>query len=129
MELLVPSLAALLVAIAIAYFFIPRVAPTILVAVSSLVLAWALYSHYKQFGVVEYDRAGWMYSIRDYSGFILFAVILLGGFGFYVMNRKTSEPAPLMNLTVPTGGGMANVAKTVRSRMQELISKGRLTLD
>ncbi len=128
MELLVPSLAALLVAIAIAYFFIPRVAPTILVAVSSLVLAWALYSHYKQFGVVEYDRAGWMYSIKDYSGFILFAVVILGGFGFYVMNRKGSEPSP-MNLTIPTGGGMAGVAKTVRSRMQELLSKGRLTLD
>lgn len=128
MELLVPSLFALLVAVAIAYFFLPKVAPTMLVGVSCVVLAWALYTHYARFGVTEYERANWMYSIKDYSGFILFGAILLGGFGFYVMNRPSESALP--NLALPTtGGGMGGVMKTVRSRINDLMTKGRISLD
>lgn len=132
MELLFPSLFALLIAVAIAYFFIPKIAPTILVAVSCVVLAWALYTHYQRFGVSEYERSNWIYTIRDYSGFILFGAIILGGFGFYVMNRQVGgvESSPLPNLITPTvGGGMHHVMKTVQSRMKELVSKGRISLD
>jgi hypothetical protein len=132
MELLVPSLIALLAAVAIAYFFIPKVAPTILIAVSCVVLAWALYTHYQRFGVSEYERSNWIYTIRDYSGFILFGVIILGGFGFYVMNSQTGgiSESPLPNLTTPvSGGGMTHIMKTVKSRMTELMTKGRITID
>ncbi len=130
MELLFPSLFALLVAVAIAYFFIPKVAPTILVAVSCAVLAWALYTHYQRFGITEYERSNWIYTIRDYSGFILFGAIILGGFGFYVMNSQlggVSTDSPLPNLTTPLTGGA--IMKTVQSRMKELLTKGRITLN
>jgi hypothetical protein len=128
MELLIPSLLALLAAVAIAYFFLPKVAPTVLVGVSCAVLAWALYTHYARFGVTEYERANWMYSIKDYSGFVLFGAILLGGFGFYVMNRPSESSLP--NLSLPTsGGGMQGVMKTVQSRIGELMTKGRITVD
>lgn len=131
MELLVPSLIALLSAVAIAYFFIPKVAPTVLVGVSCAVLAWALYSHYTRFGISEYERSNFTYTIRDYSGFILFAVIILGGFGFYVMNSQSGGmESPLPNITSPvSGGGMHHVMKTVRSRIKELMTKGRITVD
>jgi hypothetical protein len=140
MELLMPSLIALLLAVAIAYFVIPQLAPSVLMIVSALVLAWAVFSHATRFGVTEYERATWMYKIGEYSGIILFGVILFIGYGLFMMQGQSGSGAsntsiltggPTMpNLTMPSvGGGFGTVYRTVRSRLGELARKGRISLD
>ena len=128
MELLIPSLVVLIVATAIATFVLPRVAPNILLITSAALLGYAILEHYKRFGVTEYERATWIYSIKDYMGYIVLAVIIVGAYGFYVMNVGTSGSMPA--LSAPTsGGGMGTIARTVRSRIGELVTKGRISLD
>ncbi len=128
-----PSLVAMLVAVAIAFFVIPRLAPSVLIVVSSLVLAGAVFMHYDRFGVTEYERATWMYNIKQYTGFIIFGVILLGGYGFLYMQKQSgsgSSNISMPALNMPTvGGGMGVVAKTVSSRIRELMQKGRISID
>ncbi len=138
MELLMPSLIALLLAVAVSYFVIPKLAPNILMIVSAIVLAWAVFSHATRFGVTEYERATWYYKIGEYSGFILFGFILFIGYGMYMMqgqsgsgNASILSSGPAMpNLTMPTvGGGFGTIYRTVSSRLGELARKGRITLD
>lgn len=137
MELLMPSLIALLLAVAIAYFVIPQLAPNVLMIVSAVVLAWAIFSHATRFGVTEYERATWYYKISEYSGLIMFGIILFIGYGMFMMRGQSGSgnagilPGPTMpSLNLPTvGGGFGTVYRTVRSRLGELARKGRITLD
>jgi hypothetical protein len=130
MELLIPSLVALLIAVAIAFFIVPKLAPTVVVTVGSILLAWAIYNHASRFGVTEYERATWMYNIKEYSGFFLIGVVILGGYGLFFMNKQDSAAAPAMPpLVAPAvGGGFATIGKTVSSRLGELMRKGRITV-
>ncbi len=129
MEILMPSLIALLIAVAVAYFVIPRLAPTVMVIVGSVILAWAVYAHASRFGVTEYERATWMYRLHEYTGFLIFAGILLGGYFLYFRQSGGSESS-MPTLEMPTvGGGFGTIARTVRSRMGELMRKGRITLN
>jgi hypothetical protein len=141
MELMIPSLMALLIAVAIAYFVMPKFAPSVLVTSSMIVLGLALFTHMKQFGVSEYERATWIYKIKDYGSYIMIGVVLLGTYGFYAMNNM-ELPGPVKNilpsmsspsmpaLSFPmSGGGMDTVAKTVTSRIGQLLKKGRISFD
>ena len=131
MELLIPSLVAILVAVAISFFVIPRLAPSILVVASAVVLAVALYSHYTRFGVTEYERATWVYNIGQYSGMIVLAAVILGAYfmfgsggGNYSMSNSS-----MPSLSVPTiGGGFDTIFETSSSRIRELLRKGRITV-
>lgn len=134
-----PSLVFVLAAVAIAYLVFPAFAPPILIGGSAIALAGALYMHYSQFGVMEYERSTWQYNLRKYSNWVIMAAILLGAYGFYAMNAGgSSSEAPsllpaspaLPPLSAPTmiGGGMGTVFKTASSRLGELMRRGRITL-
>jgi hypothetical protein len=134
MELMMPSLIALLLGVAVAYFVIPQLAPNVLIIVSAVILAWAVYAHASRFGITEYERATWTYKISQYSGLIVFGVILVIGYGLFFMQGQSGSGvitgANMSPLTVGTvGGGFSTVARTVRSRIGELMRKGRITLD
>jgi len=140
MQLLMPSLAMLLIGVAVTFFILPNFAPIILVAGGAAVMVIAMYINWYQFGAMEYERATWMYNLRKYSSYVLIAGILLGAYGFYAMN-KVGEAAPmsivapmaspaLPAMTLPTvGGGMRSMMDTASSRIQELLRKGRISLD
>jgi hypothetical protein len=143
MEIMMPSLIAILLATGVAFYVIPDLAPSVLIIVSSILLAFAIYSHVNRFGITEYERATWIYKIRDYSGFIILAFILAAGYGFLLMNENVgsgsfrryiptfgSRNSSNSSITMPTmGGGMGAIARTVSSRINELVKKGRITLE
>ncbi len=132
-----PSLIALLLAVAVAYFVIPQLAPNVLIIVSAVILAWAVYSHATRFGVTEYERATWFKNISDYSGYIIFGVILFIGYTMFFMKSQNGSgssilpgSSPMPNLSLPTvGGGFDTVYRTASSRINELLRKGRITLN
>ena len=147
MELFVPSLAFLLVGVAIAFFALPRLAPTILIGGSVVVLAVALYLHYSRFGTMEYERSTWQYNIKQYGSWAIVGAILLGAYGFYALNNSGAgagatvntgmslpSPAsilapaePMPALTTPQlGGGFKNVFNTASSRINNLMRHGRI---
>ncbi len=127
MEILIPSLAMILAAVAVAFFVLPKLAPTILVTASGIVLAIAVYMHWNRFGVMEYERATWQNSLKEYTSFSMIAVILAAAYGFYALNAGNSS-SPMPALTTPTiGGGFDSVVKTAVSRVNQLMRKGRIT--
>ncbi len=130
MELLIPSLAFVLAAVAIAFFVLPKFAPATLVVGSAVVLALAVYEHVKKFGVAEYERATWLKNLRHYGGWIMVVVILLGAYGFYAMNNTgsgMSTPALPAMAAPQLGGDFSDVAKTATSRIRELMRHGRIS--
>jgi hypothetical protein len=138
MELFVPSLVFLLVGVAIAFFVLPSLAPTLLIGGSAVVLAIALYLHYSRFGRMEYEQSTWQYNLKQFGGWVIVGAILLGAYGFYAMNTSgspstyVSESAPALNaglppLTMPqSGGGFKNVYNTAASRINNLMRHGRI---
>lgn len=129
MELIIPSLALLLLAVAVAFFIIPKFAPATLMMTSAIVLVIAIYMHWSQFGVSQYERATWTNNIKDYGAYIILGIVLLGAYGFYAMNNVSGGSA-MPAITSPlSGGGFHVVAKTVSSRLGELMRKGRISLD
>jgi hypothetical protein len=148
MELVVPSLVVLLVGIAIAFFVIPRLAPTILIGGSAVVLALAIYLHYSRFGRMEYEQSTWQYNLKQFGSWIMVGAVLIGAYGFYAMNSgqfasmapaisgvltPAAPAAPANNamppLTLPqAGGGFRMIARTVASRLNSLMKNGRINL-
>ena len=138
MELLIPSLGIVLLAVAIAFFVLPQLAPAILVTGSAITLVVAMYLHWSKFGTMEYERATWQFNLRKYSSYVMIGAIMLAAYGFYAMNStnggdsimsSVSTPA-LPAMSMPTiGGGMDGVMRTAVSRVNELIKKGRISFD
>lgn len=143
MQLLFPSLVLLLASVAIAFFVFPRVAPMVLVVGSAITFLLALYVHWSQFGVAEYERSTWQNNLRQYSSLLMMAVVLLAAYGFYAMNQGGAGETPAAVATatasanaanaanaataVPTaGGGFRSVFKTVASRLSHLFKHGRM---
>jgi hypothetical protein len=125
MELLIPSLVALLLGVAIAFVVLPKYAPFVLVSGSIVALLTALYIHWSQFGTSEYKRATWLYNLRQFTSYILVVVILIGAAVFYALNNSGSTSSfatpALPPMTPPTiGGGVSSLIKSVSSRIKEL---------
>ncbi len=139
MEILVPSLVFMLAAVAAAFFLLPRLAATVLVMSSAVVLVIAFYVHMQRFGVSEYERATWIYKMKDYSSYILIGVLLLASYGFYTINHSSSSSSNIIStnalsssalpeMKMPTiGGGFDTISQTVSSRINELLRKGRIS--
>jgi uncharacterized membrane protein len=125
MEFLIPSLAMLLAAVAIVFFVYPRVAMPILIGASGFMLAVAVYMHWKQFRVMEYERSTWQNNLRDFAPFVMIGVILLGAYGFYMVNADMNKSPPLIS-TPLIGGGFDDVIGTAVSRINQLMRKGRI---
>jgi hypothetical protein len=136
MELLLPSLAGLLLAVAIAYFLMPNYAAPTLITAGIVLLIVAEYVHWSQFGVSEYQRSTWQYNLRRYGSYVVVAAILLGAYGFWAINQGAggSVMAPVVTPALPTitapalGGGLATVANTAASRIRDLMRKGRIDI-
>jgi hypothetical protein len=114
-----------LASVAIAFFVIPSVAPTMLIAGSVIVLGGALYLHYSRFGRMEYEQATWQYNLRKYSSWIMLAAVLLGAYGFYTLSGMAGSgieaPPPVETPSFSmSGGGFARVAETVMTRLKAL---------
>ena len=139
MQLLFPSLILLLASVAIAFFVFPRIAPMVLVIGSVITFMLALYIHWSQFGVAEYERSTWQNNLRQYSSLLMMAVVLLAAYGFYAMNQGGAGEAPAAaaeavsnaganaaNAAPAAGGGFRSVFKTVASRLSHLFKHGRM---
>lgn len=125
MELLIPSLSLLLFSVAIAFFVIPSVAPTILVFASAILLVATVYIHWNQFGVSEYERSTWQNNLKAYSSYILVALVFVLAFGFLRMNRQNPGSEQQMGpIVLPQAGGFKNIAETVMSRLNSLMKRG-----
>lgn len=142
MQLFLPSLVALLLGVAIAFFVVPKIAPVMLVGGGAVALLGALYVHWSKFGTMEYERATWQYNLRKYASYIMIAGILLGAYGFYAMNQagtgSEGVPSAIANVATPAlpavtmpaiGGGMGSVIRTAASRIGELMRRGRISTD
>ncbi len=131
-----PSLVMMLLGVAIVYFWIPTLAPPMLIAGSIVVLALSLYVHIKQFARTEYEQSTWQYNLRNYSSFVILGAIFLGAYGFYALNNTpSSQPSIFQSPALPSivqpavGGGMGTVMKTATSRINELMRRGRISTD
>lgn len=127
MEILIPSLAMLLAAVAVGFFVLPKLAPTILITSSAVVLAMAIYMHINQFGVMEYERSTWQNSLKGYSSYLMYALILVGAYGFFIMNKSSGSSLMPSMMTPTVGGGFDDVVRTAVSRINQLMRKGRIS--
>ncbi len=126
MEILIPSLAMILAAVAVAFFVLPKVAPIILTSASAVVLAIAIYVHYNRFGTMEYERSTWQNNLKGYTSYVIVGMIIVGAYGYYAMNSGNGSSMPA--LTTPTiGGGFDTVIKTAVTRVNQLMRKGRIS--
>jgi hypothetical protein len=123
----------LLAAVAVCFFVLPQLAPTVLIGVGVVLLIVTAYKHWTTFGVMEYERATWQYNLRQYGSYVLMGAVLLGAYGFYAMNQ-TPSTTPFLGSSESTlpalvGGGFGSVMKTATSRIQELMRRGRISLN
>jgi hypothetical protein len=143
-EWLIPNLAILLIATASAFYLLPKLAPEVLITSTFIVLAVAIYVHYSQFGRSEYELSTWYYKLRDYSMYVVILVIALFAYMFYLINNwdkapqavKDLVPEKVVNMVASPApgpfsggvysGGFDTIARTVGSRIDQLMRKGRI---
>ena len=71
MELFIPSILALLAAIAVVFLVLPSFGTSALITGSIVMLGLAAYIHYTRFGVMEYERETWTNNLRQYTSYII----------------------------------------------------------
>lgn len=130
MELFIPSLGLILLALLFVYYYMPAMAVPLMITAAMVVGVFAAYAHWKQFGVSEYERATWIYNLRKYASYVLILLVILGAYGFYTMNYTSTSsiatPA-LPSVIAPTmGGGVESLLKTASSRINQLVRRGRI---
>ena len=132
MELFIPSILALLAAIAVVFLVLPSFGTSALITGSIVMLGLAAYIHYTRFGVMEYERETWTNNLRQYTSYIILLLVLLGAYGFYAMTASSSSISSpsLPPVSMPTmGGGLQSMMKTATSRINELVKRGRISTD
>ena len=114
MEIPVLSLAyimGMIFLVGAAFFLIPKIAPFVLVVISTLLLVLVGYMHYKQFGISEYERNTWMDKLRDQSPYLLFGGVLVAVLVIYYLATNIQSSSPNISssglpLPIPQAGGL-----------------------
>jgi hypothetical protein len=96
-----------------AFFLVPKIAPFILVIISTILLVAVGYLHYKQFGVSEYERNTWVDKLRDQSPYILFGGILLIAVIVYYLSSFTSSGSFVQASTSLSFGNQSSLPPTM----------------
>lgn len=77
MELFIPSLIVLVLAGIVCFFVIPKLSPYVLGVVAILMFCLGIWQHYNMFPY-EYNT-GPVGAVKEYSGFIMIAAVIVGG--------------------------------------------------
>ena len=125
-------------AVFIALFVIPSMAPFVFLVACIGLLALAIWLHASEFGREEYRTNTLLYTLKNSSSFIVGSLVILSIVGFYYFNKynQITQPSSVnytpsmnsMNTTMPPvtsptmiGGGFKSVAKNVLSRIQHIL--------
>jgi len=92
MNLLIPSLAVVLVTTALAFFVANALAPLILLVTSSVVLIYAYSLHRSQFDH-EYKNSTWQNNLRPVAALVLVGTVIALAAGYQFM---TAPAGPTM---------------------------------
>jgi hypothetical protein len=113
-SLLIPTLCSVLLLTALAFFFASKMAPMFLVITSTILLILSYSMHRSQFQS-DYRNSTWQEGLRPLAPFVLAAVVILLGVGYYFMasaDTVTAVPvsnatpaAPIANVKPPATGG------------------------
>jgi O-antigen/teichoic acid export membrane protein len=95
-----------------AFFLVPKIAPFVLVVISTFLLVIVGYLHYKQFGVSEYERNTWTDKLRDQSPYILFGGILLIAAIVYYLSSYVSSGVQ-STISLPSFGNQSSLPSTM----------------
>ena len=77
MELFIPSLLILVLAAVVVFIMMPKMSPYVLGVMALIFLVVGVYQHYSMFPY-EYSVANSLEALKDYSGFILIGVTIVG---------------------------------------------------
>ena len=77
MELFIPSLLILVLAAVVVFIMMPKMSPYVLGVMALIFLVIGVYQHYSMFPY-EYSVANSLEALKDYSGFILIGVTIVG---------------------------------------------------
>ena len=94
MEFFLPSLIAFIIAIAIVFVVLPRLAAPVLVGVSLLILGFALYQHITLFST-EYTLSTWQDQLKFYAPWVLIAGLLVSILIYFATIALTGSPMPI----------------------------------
>jgi hypothetical protein len=89
MNLLIPSLAVVLVTTAVAFFVATQLAPLILLVTSSVVLLYAYSLHRSQFDH-EYKNSTWQNNLRPVAALVLVGAVIALAAGYQFMTASSS---------------------------------------
>lgn len=113
-SLLIPTLCSVLLLTALAFFFASKMAPMFLVITSTILLILSYSMHRSQFQS-DYRNSTWQEGLRPLAPYVLAAVVILLGVGYYFMASSdvvTAEPVstvsnvkPAANVKPPAIGG------------------------
>ena len=99
MEFFLPSLIAFIIAIAIVFVVLPRLAAPVLVGISLLILGFALYQHVSLFST-EYALSTWQEQLKFYAPWILIGGLLLSILIYLATIALTGSPMPEASLPI-----------------------------
>ena len=109
MEFFLPSLIAFIIAIAIVFVVLPRLAAPVLVIVSLTILAFAIYQHVTLFKT-EYALSTWQEQLKFYAPFVMIAGLLIAVLTYFGVLASTGSSLPVPTLPNTPNLPAANTA-------------------
>ena len=101
MQFFLPSLIAFIIAIAIVFAVLPRLAAPVLVGVSLVILGFALWQHISLFKT-EYEASTWQQQLKFYAPFVMIAAVLFAVLTYFGVIASSGGYAALPVPTLPS---------------------------
>ena len=100
MDIVLPSLSAILLALAIIMYVYPRLAPIILAIFAAVALVYGIHSHFMMFGA-EYSSMTWVNRAKLSAPYIMTGTVMIFivGFLLYVYGGKRPAASSYTNTT------------------------------
>jgi len=112
MELFLPSLIVLVLGAVVCFFVIPKMSPYALGVIAIVMLGLGIWQHYKMFPY-EYRVSGVTVMAQEYSGFLMIAVVILGGVSMIAQFYGVNPPpvTDILPASVVPDLGLTNNSK------------------
>ena len=123
MEFFLPSVFILIFAAIVSFMLIPKLSPTVVLIIATLLLGFAVYHHIDQFKP-EYKLSTWQLGLIRYGPFIVLGFMLLFIL-FYIFTkfRGGEVPVPDIAASLPSPtGAMNSITETVTNATNAVVN-------
>ena len=115
MDLVLPSITAMVIALFVIVYVFPKLAPVMLALFAGAALVYGFYNHYTMFGP-EYDSMTWLTKARSLAPYIMVGTVISFLIGYLLFMAGAGKSISMPRPYLPPANTATNAATNMINR-------------